>query len=978
LGSLLGLLRPAARLDRVVRHVLVGGAAALFVTGAASSLAVLSLDGAWPGAACAALVALVAAAHAGVERGSSLNPLWSAVTGAAATVAGGCVGVALVPEPELASAHGWAVPLAGALTASALTAAHPIIGRALNRLACGRAAYITTVLLTMPAAVGGLFAIVGMLGGASLDRDVVVAIAAGTAVLAAATGAAVAAGLLGRRGIEVALGVAAALPLILAALAEAPFPIVVLQVLALGAATWSVVLTGPARYPVRSLAVVAASGALVAAVVAVAEAGDDLLCAGAETCLSAAGRDVDVSGDGYLLALSLLTVAVVLALVRWWPPAAGRAGLGRQADRILLSSAVLAAVGSLQLAAHLLADAQLRGLLASTGLVMAAAVVLARRPGPAGGLRRGVLLALVLGAVPGLCAAAVRLDLSGPGTAGTDLLILAVLLLTLALAGILAAAVRDQDEPFRTVAALVLPPVLTLVVLAAAGATGWTGRWTLVALAVVVALPAAGARLTLTPTRRLALEVSATATATLLVVAQASHGLTWFGTALVLAAAGAVAWSLTPQRARAVWFGAALLVLGVWALLAAGSVELLEAYTLPAAAVLGGLAALPGRPDRLRDGLVLVATGTAVLPTAAVSAAGPTWRTAATAAAAAVLVAICHLLTRHGGAVGRTGDTAGAGDAAGAGHTVVPHGLAATSLGLVILGPFAWAMGLTLAHSERSGTGRWWSTEVSVALLNRSWLPAAVWVVLAAVLAAGACWALGRARVWRPHTGPAAWGPALVVAMVTAPVLVLLLTDTLHGAVAAVAATAPVLVWGLVAQWSGGGPRRRDFSHAVPALVVAEVVAVLGIGRSAVPADVLLTLAGAAVAVTAVHAAWNAPGRSTWSDVALGVLATVAPTTLLMLVDPQPWRVVLAVALAAGWLFAGLRLRWQAPVALGGAALLTQLVVLAGPPALAALAAVPTAVVLAVVGAALLYLGLSYERQVVRAAGVVRRFADLR
>ena len=97
-----------------------------------------------------------------------------------------------------------------------------------------------------------------------------------------------------------------------------------------------------------------------------------------------------------------------------------------------------------------------------------------------------------------------------------------------------------------------------------------------------------------------------------------------------------------------------------------------------------------------------------------------------------------------------------------------------------------------------------------------------------------------------------------------------------------------------------------------------------------------------------------------------------------MLSEPTGWRITLAVLLASGWLLMGLFLRWQAPVVLGALALLAQVAVLAGPPALAAFAGLEGWVVLGTVGAVLLGAGLLYERQVARAKSAIRRFSDLR
>jgi hypothetical protein len=107
-------------------------------------------------------------------------------------------------------------------------------------------------------------------------------------------------------------------------------------------------------------------------------------------------------------------------------------------------------------------------------------------------------------------------------------------------------------------------------------------------------------------------------------------------------------------------------------------------------------------------------------------------------------------------------------------------------------------------------------------------------------------------------------------------------------------------------------------------------------------------------------------------------LAVGAPLAALWLAGPGTLRLgaVLLLALAATGL--GATLRWQAPFALGVVAVLTTLVVVLSPVTVRALADVDGWVLLAVGGAVVLGLGLTYERRVREAKEAMRFVADMR
>lgn len=110
------------------------------------------------------------------------------------------------------------------------------------------------------------------------------------------------------------------------------------------------------------------------------------------------------------------------------------------------------------------------------------------------------------------------------------------------------------------------------------------------------------------------------------------------------------------------------------------------------------------------------------------------------------------------------------------------------------------------------------------------------------------------------------------------------------------------------------------------------------------------------------------PRASSWATVGAALVAGLAPSALASVGDAGLTRPLGVLVVGAAVVAAGLRLRWQAPVVVGAAALLVVAVAQLAPYAVG----VPRWLSLGGVGVALLVLGIRYERTRQAAAGVAR------
>ena len=482
--------------------------------------------------------------------------------------------------------------------------------------------------------------------------------------------------------------------------------------------------------------------------------------------------------------------------------------------------------------------------------------------------------------------------------------------------------------------------------------------------------------------------------------------------ALSISAVGAFAYAVSARRPRWGWLGLGLGVCASWVSLSAADLPL-EAYTAPGGVVVVavGLRQLvrslrstaPGRQADQADHAEQAAqVAHAEQPAHAAQVAHAV---RLLLAGLVVLVLPTVLLTPGAGAQGRAVVTllavlwlGGTARLVTLTAATVALRLRSLTVGMTVLALVGATLGLgghsvALAVevvSSRSGTGQ--TTPGPVLAM---WL----WTMTAALVTAALAVQLTSLRFPRSapvstHPGrlvadPRVWSIPTCTVLVTAPVTVLLVGGWFTTASAVVAAVM-VMAWGLTALLGTppGLPRVRSRAEfvlrAAPALVGTYAAALFGAhaaASSSGPGHVLvqlLTLAGVVVALVSVRAAQLAPASSTWSTVAFGAVATTAPLTVQMIAEPSgPW-IAAATTVAAAWLVLGVRLRWQAPVTCGALALVVQVAVLAGPPALAVLSGMLGWMVLAAVGAALLALGLTYERQITTARKALHRYSELR
>jgi len=364
------------------------------------------------------------------------------------------------------------------------------------------------------------------------------------------------------------------------------------------------------------------------------------------------------------------------------------------------------------------------------------------------------------------------------------------------------------------------------------------------------------------------------------------------------------------------------------------------------------------RAPRTDTADVLRAVAGPVLLVPLVLARDESWRPALWLALAAALV----LVGLVGAAPGlRSGTPAGPG----------PRLLAGTGAALAGLGPWSSALQLA-AQAHPAGTVEAWALPSAVVVA----LATAVWRHRSASAAAGVdpAWAPVRTTAWAVLAIPAlmlATVPSLVAADSRAVGLVRVLACFAVGAV-----LVSVAERGARAVGQEGTAHRATGATGVVILVAATLAWLTRGGGE--PADVPLLALGVALLIPGTLRARAVPHTSTWATTSPGLLLALGAPTAAVLVAPEPWRLLLVVALGVTATAAGAALRWQAPFVLGTLALLVVLVVVAAPWSGRVIAAADGWVWLAAGGALLLGLGLTYERRLTQAREAVRYVAAMR
>lgn len=174
-----------------------------------------------------------------------------------------------------------------------------------------------------------------------------------------------------------------------------------------------------------------------------------------------------------------------------------------------------------------------------------------------------------------------------------------------------------------------------------------------------------------------------------------------------------------------------------------------------------------------------------------------------------------------------------------------------------------------------------------------------------------------------------------------------------------------------------GGVRATQVRAA--GIVLAAAAALLAAVRGGtVPVDAPLVLLGATLLAVGVLALRTDADASSWACLAPGLLLAVVVPVATGWWEPTMWRLVLVLVGATAAVVVGAVRRWQAPFVLGAAALAVVAVVQASPAAVAAMQVVEWWVVLALGGAVLLGLGLTYERRLREAREAARFVVAMR
>jgi len=220
--------------------------------------------------------------------------------------------------------------------------------------------------------------------------------------------------------------------------------------------------------------------------------------------------------------------------------------------------------------------------------------------------------------------------------------------------------------------------------------------------------------------------------------------------------------------------------------------------------------------------------------------------------------------------------------------------------------------------------------------------------------------------------GPRCWALAAVLTAAATPTAL-----AVEGSAPGMIRVAALMSAGAALAISGtlaAGRARRDLGLTLTAVVT--VAWTLRDGPE--PADLPIVVAGCLLLV--VGALDLAPGRarSTWRGLGPGLVLTLVVPLATGWAQPTAWRLLVVLMGAVAAVLVGAVRRWQAPFALGGAVLIVLALVQLSPAAGAALRVVEWWMLLAVGGAILLGLGLTYERRLREAKEAVRFVAGMR
>ncbi|CAN7313548.1 hypothetical protein LJR045_001651 [Microbacterium sp. LjRoot45] len=460
---------------------------------------------------------------------------------------------------------------------------------------------------------------------------------------------------------------------------------------------------------------------------------------------------------------------------------------------------------------------------------------------------------------------------------------------------------------------------------------------------------------------RVAIEASALLTGALavaLALVRDAAGLPTAVAVLVILAAGAAAGALTTRHVRLWWVAAAAATGAMWSVWRIAEIDLLEPYVLPpalGAVLVGTILTARGRPA---VALVASGIGVAIAPSLiALAVSGAGWRMSGLLAAAIALYLAAErargtarlsalrvpllagaLLAAASGPVGSV--------RLGAGLDAVPTGWHPVVLGFGLSmagGLLALVAGRSLAREipdERRWRERWvlapaalFVTGGAWPLISEDWLSIwAMWALLLAILVGVVGVAI---RVRRSPAGilPPIWF-LFALAFTTA-----------------------------VVAWSPRELRVEWFSLPLGAALL--VAGAVHLDRAPVPERGTWT-------------SWPARWVGSWPLLAPGLLTIMSASILATFTDPLTWRAILVIVMALAAILVGARWRLSAPFLLGIAVLPIENVSAFAVQIGRGIASMPWWITLAVVGAVLLIIAVSYERRAGEAEGIGARLRDLR
>jgi hypothetical protein len=543
----------------------------------------------------------------------------------------------------------------------------------------------------------------------------------------------------------------------------------------------------------------------------------------------------------------------------------------------------------------------------------------------------------------------------------------------------------------RTIAAALLVPALAVVVVSLAAeflkTSGSPVALPVIAVVVAGVLPSTGLirsgllRHGLAEREgavaRIAIEASALVTgaiAVVLALVRAAAGLDTSFLVLVIIGIGAAAAAIWGKRRYGWWVAFASFTGALWCIWALNDVQVVEPYLLPPAIALAIIGVIvTARGGR---GVPLYATGLAVatIPVLGLLAFAGNgsdtvpWRSAGLVAGAWVLLLVGTLLGRGkrdwakrlaslriptlavGIAAGAAGAVQGVRVGAGADHLSNERiGVLFISLAFGIAGALAAAAAgramIDLAEpGSRLATTRW------------LYAPAAVYVALS---------------VWFIRPGhfdwPVIWSMwGLTIAYLAFMIVVVLVSRRGRTTLPPVWLIFAVAFVTAVVGWSARDLRVEWFSLPLGLFL-------LGAGILA-----MRPLADAAVPRAATGNSWPIGFVRSWPLLGPGIIVTFLASVLSTGTDPQTWRAIMVIAIALVSILLGSQLKLAAPFFLGIIVLPIENIVVFAVQIGRGIESVPWWITLAIVGAVLLIIAVTYERRSGADNSVAARLRDLK